>query len=406
MKFFIKTIKQHFSLFIIICGAGSFFLSNIVLKEIFNSKQYGNYSIFITYMSLISIFGLLGLEQIFIRYSEFLVHNKISTQRLQIKLIFIVIVISSLASSFFLNNFYYYLNLNSILVFFSSISIISLLYFYNVFRLNSDFIFSQILNNLWKILLLGITIIFFVLKIKDFSLFTNIIMICIVSTNLLAFHLYNKRITFVYNKTISNKIIYSSAIQFLISITSFSILLFGDRFLIEYKLGINEFGNYFYLTNFFLAPFSIFQNYIGFKQLIAFKNNFNKELLNKISKQTFFFGLILSLVLFTIPKILFHFQLLTFNFNDFNFEIFLILILGNIRLYNATINSAFEARTDLKTLKKANFSNIIITSTILTITFVFFNTIELIIIAVITIWVIRSILTRHLLIRQIIIKEI
>lgn len=405
MKFFIKTIQQHFSFFIIICGAGSFFISNIILKEIFTPQQYGNYSIFITYISLISIFGLLGLEQIFIRYSEFLSYNKITTQKFQIRLIFTVIIISSIISCFFFNNLYFYLNLNIILVLFSSMSIISLLYFYNVFRLNSDFILSQILNNLWKIILLGITSTFLIFEIKDFILFINIIMISIISTNLLAAYFYYKRIKFIYNEIVSKKIIYSSSVQFLVSITSFSLLLFGDRFLIEYKFGINEFGNYFYLTNFFLAPFSIFQNYIGFKQLIAFKNNFNKELLNKISKKTFFLGTMLSIILFIIPKFICYFRITTFNFNDFNFEIILILILGNIRLYNATINSAFEARTDLKTLEKANFRNIIISATIIIITFVFFNKIELIIISFIMIWVFRSIITRRLLVGQII-KEI
>ncbi len=406
MKSFINIIKKHFSLFIIISGAGSFFVSNIILKEILNPQQYGYYSIFITYISLLSIFGLLGLEQIFIRYSEFLTYNKITTQKLQLKLIFLVILISSFGSSFFFNDSYSYLNLNLTLVFFSSMSIISMLFFYNVFRLNSDFVFSQILNNTWKIFLLFIAIIFFILQIKNYLLFMNLLMTVIILTNLIAYCVYKKKITLIYNKTTSNIVIYKAAFQFLISITSFSILLFGDRFLMEYKFGINEFGNYFYLTNFFLAPFSIFQNYIGFKQLIAFKNNFNKELLNKISKQTFFFGLILSFILFTIPKILFYFKIVTFNFGNFNLQIILILILGNIRLHNATINSAFEAKTDLKTLQKANLSNIIITSSIITITFVFFNTVELIITAVITIWIIRSIITRHLLIGQIIIKEI
>ena len=81
----IKTIqsntKKHLSLAIIIFGAGCFFLSNILLKEVLNEEAYGQYSITITYFSVIFIFGLLGLEQIFLRYSNFIATNTIETQK-------------------------------------------------------------------------------------------------------------------------------------------------------------------------------------------------------------------------------------------------------------------------------------------------------------------------------------
>ena len=53
-----------------IAGAGSIFLVNIVLKATLSDFQYGEYSIFITFIQVCISFGFLGLEQVFLRLSE------------------------------------------------------------------------------------------------------------------------------------------------------------------------------------------------------------------------------------------------------------------------------------------------------------------------------------------------
>ena len=39
-------------------------------------------------------------------------------------------------------------------------------------------------------------------------------------------------------------------------------------------------GNYFFYINIFLFPFMLFQNYIGFKEIIVFKKDFSQKMLN------------------------------------------------------------------------------------------------------------------------------
>ena len=79
-----RFFEQHLSLLVIMVGAISFFVSNLVMKEILTATQYGHYSIFVTYFSLIYVFGILGTEQVFLRFSMGVKKNTIETQKFQL----------------------------------------------------------------------------------------------------------------------------------------------------------------------------------------------------------------------------------------------------------------------------------------------------------------------------------
>ena len=49
---------------------------------------------------------------------------------------------------------------------------------------------------------------------------------------------------------------------------------------VENRFGLSEMGNYFFYINIFLFPFMLFQNYIGFKEIIVFKKDFSQKMLN------------------------------------------------------------------------------------------------------------------------------
>jgi O-antigen/teichoic acid export membrane protein len=392
----------HFSLAMIVLGAGCFFITNILLKEILTKENYGQYSIVITYLSIMYLFGLLGLEQIFLRYSNFSENNTILTQKFQIQLIIKVILVTSTIGSIY---FYFYflkkIPINPILLYAATLSMVALMFLYNIFRLNSNFVFAQFIANFWKIILLILSGILFIYKISSIELLLNILMCVIIFTFLFSLFFFFRKIDFVYNNLVSKRDILITSLQFFISITSFSLITFGDRFIIENKFGVEEFGNYFYLTNFFLAPFSILQNYVGFKQLIFFKNNFKIEIFNSFNKKILVLGAFLGLVLFIIPQILMFFKILNFEFNNYLVVIILLLFLGIIRLYSASITSAFEAKTNVYSLQKANITFIILSFIIIMFVILFCKTLELIIASIILIWLIRSLIFKHLLFKQI-----
>ena len=395
----IKTIqsntKKHLSLAIIIFGAGCFFLSNILLKEVLNEEAYGQYSITITYFSVIFIFGLLGLEQIFLRYSNFIATNTIETQKFQVSLIVKTILLTStIGTLFFIFYFKEEFKINFILLYLSSISIVALLYLFNIFRLNSNFVFAQLVSNFWRIILLVLAAVLFFLKISDLNVLLNFIMLGILFSFLFALFIFFKRIH-------TPKDILKTSFQFFISISTFSLLTFGDRFVIQNKFGFEQFGNYFYLTNFFLAPFSILQNYIGFKQLIFFKNNFTIEAFNAFNKKVILFGILLAVFLFIMPNLLMYFKIISFEFDKYISITILLLILGIIRLYSSSITSAFEAKTNVDSLKKANLIFILSALVIVVFAILVFNSLELIIATVILIWLLRTLVYKSVLLKQV-----
>ena len=60
-------IKNNYSLLILGIASISFFTLNILLKDILTDSEYGMYSILISCISLLSIFGLFGFDHVFIR---------------------------------------------------------------------------------------------------------------------------------------------------------------------------------------------------------------------------------------------------------------------------------------------------------------------------------------------------
>ncbi len=349
------------------------------------------------------MYGLLGLEQIFLRYSNFLESNKITTQKFQLKLIITTILITSLLSTIYFR-FYFLrqIQVNIALLYFSSVSMVALLLLFNIFRLNSNFVFAQFISNFWKIILLVLAFVFFILKKSDLESMINLLMYGIILAFVFSLYHYIRKIQFVFNKNHSSREILATSFQFFISITSFSLLMFGDRFIIENKFGVEEFGNYFYLTNFFLAPFSILQNYIGFKQLVFFKKNFSIELFDSFNKKVLILGVFIAVILFAIPKVLQHIKIISFDFDRYNTVIIMLLVLGVIRLYSSSITSAFEAKTNFHSLMRANSIFLIVSFIIIMMAMLFLTSIKTIILIVILIWLLRILIFKKILIKQVI----
>lgn len=395
-----KGLVQHISLSIIVLGAVCFFISNIVMKEVLTDKNYGQYSIFVTYFSLIYLLGLLGTEQGFLRFSRKLNNNIITTQKVQLTLLFVVIVITSTICSLCFNFFYQEIQINFLLLYLSSFSMISLLFLFNILRLNTNFLFSQLISNFWKFILLITSILYYFLNYNDLKQYIYIISYGIVLIFVLALIYVFNKIKINYNDDINKREIYISAFHFSLSIITFSLITFSDRFVIEKKFSIEEFGNYFYLTNFFLAPFSILQNYIGFKQLIIFKSNFHPNYFKTFLKKSIFLGVFMSLILLGLSLFANYYNFIDFSFTKYYFIIFLLLLTGVLRLYSSSITSAFEAITSIQTLRKSNIYIIFVTLVILLIAIFFSNSIEFILTCFIIIWFSRSFIHKKLLITQ------
>ncbi len=396
MDIITNIIKKHSSLLVLILGAGCFFISNIFLKTKLSTYEYGIYSLIITYLSLIYIYGLLGFEQVLLRYSHIEKNNILLTQKICLYIILTTSILTSIISTIVFKIFY--LKTGHYLLFFTTFSMIISMPIFSILRLNKQFTLAQFVANYWKIILFFICI--YMLIINQYAMDTIIDLLfltIIVFTIVLVFY-FTKKIRFEFTKNTSTKTIFLTFLFFFISITSFSLITFGDRFIIEEKIDIQTLGSYFFLTNFLLAPFNILQNYVGFKQLVEYKQGINHKSLFtntiKISIIGLALGIGLCLFAFTMQRL----NLVNFNFYDYITEITLFIILGIVKLYSSIVSPAFETNTNIKMLKLFNFS--IIFSSIIFITILLYVdklTINKVLICLILLWFIRSI-SQHILI--------
>ena len=390
---------EHQSLFIIVFSAVCYFFVNVLLKEKLSDVAYGEYSMIITFFSMIFIYGLLGLEQGFAKYSLVVKENIIETNEFQFKLVFISIILVSVFSSLFLIYYYSSLSINFFLIVIASICMSSLLFLYTLFRLNSNFVSAQLMQNGFKLILFFAVLI--LLNIKRF--YDNEIVLILLGSIIITFliGLFKiKKIKIRFVDKVSKRTVIISGIFFLVSTATFSLINFADRYLIEYKFGLKVVGDYFYLFNVFLAPFSILQGYIGFKKLTHYKNSFSVLDFKKNNNKSLTYGFLLSVLLLIFYFLIIKVKIVTFDFLIYRNTVFLLLILGILKIYSAGIYPAFDVIIDVKNLIKAKTIILIISLSILIIAFFFAQSIELIIVSLIIIWFLKTSIMSWFLIYQ------
>ena len=385
---FIDLCIKHFSLLVLGGGSASFFLINIILKDYLDAENYGLYSIFITYISLLSSFGLLGFEQVIIRNAKITSNKIILSKSLLIPIIFSSLFVSILGSYLFINNY----NISISLIFLISITFLVILtkLIFNLFRLMSKFTFSQIALNFWKLSL------FFVLLILVFrknvvNLEDVIITIfwSLVITMFMVFGLL-KKVKFRNNLKV--KRIFSQAILFLLSLITISLINFGDRFFIESRFGLEELGYYFFFINLFLFPFVLFQSYIGFKEIVSFKLSYNHNLLVQKLKSILKYSILFGIFLLSFSFFVDYLEFYSIDLFE-NLEIILMLIvLGIVKMVYSLLSSAMGAICDNKMLFKINLYSIISILILIPVIYYYSSTITITIMFLIFLWFIRCVI--------------
>lgn len=394
-------VKEHLSFLVIVIGGLSFLSANVLLKEVLDETAYGVYSLIVTFISIVYIYGLLGFEQVFLRYSSYIKINRIATQKSFLKYIYaIVIVASAVALLVYIRQYARYYD-NIWIVALAVAATIYSLFLFNMLRLNHEFVKAQLLANSWKIILLFLGLFFWLLEYKDVDVLIGLLLGTIIVITIFTGIIVFNRIKFDFEEMLPKKETNLSFFHFFISISTLSLLLFGDRLIVEEQLGVVMLGDYFYLCNLVLAPYTLLQSYVGFRQLIQFKDDFSLKKFKKFNKQIILFSVLLSLGIVAAIYVIAAFDLLNFGFHDYVTTIVLLIILGVIRLYSASILSAFEAKTSIHTLKKTNILVIIISVVLLIIFIGFFHTLNSIITGFILLWFSRTMIYRYMLIRQI-----
>lgn len=381
-------INKHFSLLVLVLASGAFFLTNIILKEHLSSENYGLYSIFITYISLLSSFGMLGLEQVIMRNSKILSDKVIISKNLLIPIILSILFVSILGSYLFINNY----NISATYIFLSIFTLLVILtkLISNLFRLLSMFTFSQIALNLWKLALFLVLLILIFrgesINIKDIN---SIIFLLLVVTMFMVFFII-RRVKFSH--TISIESFFSQAFLFLLSLVTISLINYGDRFFIESRFGLDELGSYFFFINLFLFPFTLLQSYVGFKEIISFKLLYNHSLLVKKLNQILRYSILFAIFLFVFAFLIDFFGFYKIDLLKNLQMIVLFLMLGIIKVIYSIFSSAMGAICDNKMLYKTNMYSIISILLLIPVIYYYATTITITIMFLIVLWIIRCII--------------
>jgi len=386
-----KLYNKHNSIVLISLGALSLFISNILLKDILNKTEYGEYSLLITYLQLIASFGLLGMEHVFTRVSK-ADKDKIITSKKLFITILIIWQLCTLLFSFVFKKFffetdipYYYILLFTLLVSLSTFG-------YNVFRIKSSFSLSQLMLNFWKITLgiLAVSILFMKnIDLKDIIsfLFYPFCFILIIQLFLII-----KRVHFKFELSISYSKILLFAVHFFITILTLSIINYGDRFFIKTNIGTEQLGEYFYLATIFIFPFSLFQTYIGFKQLVYFKDNDNLYLRSKLLKLNIL-GVAFGLFIFISTMVINSLEILPkINIDDNLWLIIVFLLTGLVKLNYSLFSALLGAKTNVKTIKRTNIQSLLVIFIVFILFYNYLNNVLLISFTVLIFWISRTLI--------------
>src|SRR5690606_33270129 len=296
-------IFKHSSLLIMAIGSVSIFLSNIILKDLLSAESYGVYSIFITYVSIISSFGLLGFEQVFLRITDNSQKDTLVTDSALIAILIFVWLIFGFICAFLFDHYFFKSTIYLELLVISTLGISLSMFLYNVFRINSNFFVAQLFSNYWKIALFLISISILLMGNITIEFILNFLVGTFLLFSFGGLLLLFRKIDFKVQKTEKPLRILLFAFQFFISLLTLSIIGQGDKLFIEKNFGLEKLGEYFYLANIFIFPFSMLQSYVGFKELVNFKKSFSKQFFLRKIKNINLMGLLLSLFLLSISWI-------------------------------------------------------------------------------------------------------
>ena len=342
-----------------IAGAGSIFLVNIVLKATLSDFQYGEYSIFITFLQVCVSFGFLGLEQVFLRLSE-VRDDKLLTDKKLLKITFVVGLLFSLLLSAVFSKIFLKIQVATTLLMLLTFSTSLMMFLYNVVRLKKQFVVAQLFNNMWKYIVLVITGILLIGgNVNAKTLIEIFTYVSIGSATFFSIYVI-KNIPFKFTNSFELSAIYKYSFHFVISMLSITFIGFFDRFYIKALFGSEAFGDYFYLATIFYFPFALLQGYVGFKELVFFKTNASLPILKRKLRNINVLSVIIAIAIYGAAYVLNDLEVIpAIDFTSSGSVILILMALGVLRINYSMLSSVLGATGSIKIIRNANIQSLV-----------------------------------------------
>lgn len=350
-----NTIYSNASFLIVVLGSLGSFLSVIFLKK-FLPESFTVYSLYITFIGIAVSFGFAGFDQVLLRHSK-VIDSRVGVEKDIIYVLFALLFFVPFVLAYYFQMRFNDLNFLSLL--FSGISVNLILLAYNLLRLKKSFFISQLFNSGYKFLFLFVVAFLFLTKR---NLNTNfIVTICTTLLIIIAFFacfFIFRSVVMINKKTVS---LGNYFFSFSINLGLLTLLSHGERIFIATELGEDVFAKYFYYSTIFLFPLTLIQYYIGFKELVFFKEKVDKKLIHQKIKKVFIIGTLLILIIFLIVN-LEQGHFLDIAFKENILFIVLLSILGLVKLNYGLFSALLGARGEFRDIYKVNILTFILIS--------------------------------------------
>lgn len=357
-----KAFKSNKSLFIIGVGAISNFLIVLLLKKFFDKEFFNYYTLYITFVGIISSFGFLGLDQVFLRVSK--INNKkvlIHTDLFYILLF--ALIITPLGFSWYFLKTYQILNFWIFLI--SGIAINAIILGFNTKRLIKEFVIAQWLKNGYRIVFLLFVLIglYFTLDIKYFFFFLTVTLGLF---GIGSFLIVLKNVSTASKKT---EHLAKYFFSFLFNIAVITFISYGERILIANVLGKETLAKYYYYSTIIIAPLMLLQQYVGFKELVNFKTHINKSLI--LSKLIKIVGVgILCMAIIYVALVVDNNRFFDIDFTNDQGLILLLFILALVKLSYGLFSAILGAQAKSKHIYYLNILTLAIIGAVFLSTFI------------------------------------
>lgn len=352
-----KLVTSNVSLIILLLGALSNFLLILFLRKDF-PEVFTPLSLYLTYLGIIGGFGFLGFDQVYLRLAHVTNPKPSIGVNVYILLLSLMLFVPIGFASYFAR--YEYLGFWQLYI--SGVSINAIMLGFNANRLKKNFSLAQGLKNSFKVLfLLGAW--WMLLVIKDYIAINNLfyqasflLLIC-GSVSIISFW----RNTQIENKRSSGIVLF--AISFGLNIALITLLGYGERILIADKINEETFATYFYYLTIFLFPLTLLQEYVGFKELVYFKEKIEKTKVHSKTVQLIGLGIVTYMAILVVIWIDSG-RFLKVNLMSDYMLITWMSILGLVKLVYSLFSAILGARGETKDINHINIVTALLIATL------------------------------------------
>jgi hypothetical protein len=260
-------ISRHASAAVLSAASLGYFLAIVALKQTLDDDEYGVLAVLLTFLSFLSTFGALGLEQVLVRTAKIRDDQSVSLDPTLVASLAVAATIAPISGAVAFRWLYQPLDGLFVVSLMTALAMV----LHNLLKLGRDFSFSQLAGNSWKVALACTTVMVHFsdsVSLRDLlTLYqaTLVVFVCICAGRL--WHLRHMFRTSDVVEAWDYRLIWS----FLVSMALLAATNNFDRLLGAVSLSLQEIGQYFLWSTLVVFPNTVIATYVAFRLVVHYR---------------------------------------------------------------------------------------------------------------------------------------